>query len=823
MKKFIRVVRVIVPLFFTVVSGHQLSAQIALHPDGYFRDKGFRFLVYQNTYLGGRLGGLEMILNGKRLLDAGNVVIISSKGKKYGYYDDSNDRRGTLVVDTKNKVATLPVELTPLKFRYEMAVGEDEGAITVTIRLEESVDWDSLESISFRLELYPEEYDYKTYQGGGTNDKFLESPLGREVLIAAAERITVAAEDPERKIIFEGENAVLSLHDNRRDLNVSGYMIFASLKKGSKERTFSMKITPSILPDWDKKPVIQVSQVGYHPVQQKIAFLEVTPWTKDVANLEIFKLNETSVLEKVKELNPTKWGDLYQNTYYTFNFSEIRDEGQYFLSYKGERTGPIKISTAVYQQAWHPTMDAYFPTQMCHVKVTDFLRLWHGPCHVDDGLQAREGGGKDGYRQGPETQTPFKPLERVPGIDWGGWHDAGDFDLPTGSICQTLLWMGLAQEQFQTTRDVTSVSRAERLVKMYQPDGEVDMLQQVSFGIEWLLSLVRQTGHVPSGVISHIGPDYGSNGDPGAITDGLPYDGSLGKTERSMGASGKFDDRWLYTGRNTGGQYQFVQTAALCARVLKSTRAPLAEECLRWAEKIWQFEQENVPVSYGSAYNPQENKYHSLEMAATAELFLATGDRKYRTKLLEFTAVIDSMPVPVFAETGFNLVRVNEAIEDKKFSRTLLKKATELREALQAELDKTPYQVQMHLGWGSNWSILKNAGKLFFFIEAYEDLYEPELLFSSVNFVLGAHMASNHSFVSGVGSKSATLVYGFNRADKSYQPGGVISGVTLINPDFVEYRGRAWDWYQTEHVISGSAAYVFDVLAADYLLNKNGR
>ena len=64
------------------------------------------------------------------------------------------------------------------------------------------------------------------------------------------------------------------------------------------------------------------------------------------------------------------------------------------------------------------------------------------------------------------------------------------------------------------------------------------------------------------------------------------------------------------------------------------------------------------------------------------------------------------------------------------------------------------------------------------------------------------------------------MVYGFNRWDKSYQPGGVISGVSLIKPDVVEYRGRAWDYYQTEHVIAGSAAYVFDVLAADFLLNK---
>ena len=38
------------------------------------------------------------------------------------------------------------------------------------------------------------------------------------------------------------------------------------------------------------------------------------------------------------------------------------------------------------------------------------------------------------------------------------------------------------------------------------------------------------------------------------------------------------------------------------------------------------------------------------------------------------------------------------------------------------------------------------------------------------------------------------------------------------HPRFPEYRSRAWDWYQTEYVIGGSAAFVFDVLAAEHVL-----
>ena len=798
-----------------------IHSQIKLDQGGYFKAPGFRFLVYQNDYIGGRLGGLEMILQGKRVLDAGNVVCITTDGKKYGYYDDGDDKRGEQTVDQNNGKVSYPVELLPLELKYVMNVISDGKSIEVQIDLNQAVNWEIIEELAFRIEIYPEEYEYKTFNGGGISDYFYEQHMGRRLLIPKAEKIDVAPEDKNRKITFEGENVILSLRDERRDLNVSGYMLFASLKRGSSEKSFSLKITPSIDPDWKKAPVIQISQVGYHPEQKKIAFLEVQQGTENVQALDLLYLNENSELETVAHLKSKKWGDLYQNTYYTYDFSFEKRSGQYFLVYGKQKVGPITISPSVYDAAWQPTLDIYFPTQMCHVKVKDFLRLWHGPCHLDDALQAKvDHKGKDGYAQGLETQTKFKPLEHIPDITWGGWHDAADFDLPSGSIAETALWMALAEEKFKTTRDVTTVLRNERLVNLFEPDGKNDMLQQIAFGMEWLISMVKQVGHVPGGVITHIGPDYGSAGDPSSITDGLLYDTNLAETEQKNGYSGKFDDRWLYTDRNTGGQYQFVQIAAISARLFKNIDDSLSTASLRFAEQIWDFEQSNEPVNFSSGYNPQENIYHSLEMAAAAELFITTGEQKYLDKLLTYIPTIKEMPVKHFNWTGFNLVRVKNQVNDATFSEVLFEKAKEVRADLQNKLDGTPYNVSIHLGWGSNWSISKTAAKLFYFIDEYPDLFESEIMYSAVNFILGAHPASNHSFVSGVGSKSATLVYGFNRADKSYQPGGVISGVTLVKPDFVEYRGRAWDWYQTEHVISGSSAYIFDVLATDYLLNK---
>jgi hypothetical protein len=99
-------------------------------------------------------------------------------------------------------------------------------------------------------------------------------------------------------------------------------------------------------------------------------------------------------------------------------------------------------------------------------------------------------------------------------------------------------------------------------------------------------------------------------------------------------------------------------------------------------------------------------------------------------------------------------------------------------------------------------------------------VFSADPLFAVVNYVLGCHPATNESLVSGVGANSTLAAYGFNRADWSHIPGGVISGTSLIKPDYLELKAFPFLWYQTEYVIHGAATYIFDVLAAQHLVTK---
>jgi len=795
-------------------------AQIELKPEGYFETPGCAFLVYHNDYLVGKRGGLQMFLHGKRVLDAGEVVCRTTGGNLLDFNVKDIGKR---IVDKEKGLSIIPGKIKPAELGYKLICSTDGHSILITVELDQPVDWNRISQLMLKIEIYPQEYQYKTYHGGGVTGFFPERYMGKAVLIPEAKKISVAPEDDLRALIITSENATLRLIDGRRLEDHGGFRVDAILSPSSAKKQFSMKITPRFNPDWRREPIIQISQTGYHPDQKKRAVLELDARMTDIENMNLIFLENNGTKKMIMSDKPVKWGYLFDHNYYVFDFTDIKTPGQYFLAYKNQQVGPITIANSVYKETWHPTMDVFFPVQMCHVEVRQGGKVWHGACHLDDGIQALPNTVHfDSYRQKAETETNFKANEHIPGLDWGGWHDAGDHDLPFGSICRTVLWMALAQEEFGTDRDVTSINKSKRRVNLFQPDGKNDMLQQISYGVENLLALYRVTGHVCPGIIANNILDYIVVGDPVNVTDGLIYDPSLKPDEKRGERSGKRDDRWVFTNRTTGGQYQFAQVAALAYRVLKEYDNKLAEECLKAAKEVWEYEQTHEPVHFEVCYQPVEDEYHSWELSAAAELFLTTGEVRYKNRLLELVPSIQAMPAFDFWQcSGFTLARGLENIGDTEFKKVVAEKARELKNLLTGEFNKSPYGVYFEFRvWGNNWDVLDLAGRTYYFIKHFPELFDEEYLYSAVNYNFGYHPASNHSYVSGVGVNSATVGYGFNRSEWTYIPGGVVSGASFIRPKFIEYRSNTWDWYETEYVISGSAAYVFDVLAADYLLNK---
>ncbi len=56
----------------------------------------------------------------------------------------------------------------------------------------------------------------------------------------------------------------------------NGWFVVRSLvPKGATKNAIEWLVTPHAIEGWMSSPVVQVSQVGYHPAQQKIAVIEL--------------------------------------------------------------------------------------------------------------------------------------------------------------------------------------------------------------------------------------------------------------------------------------------------------------------------------------------------------------------------------------------------------------------------------------------------------------------------------------------------------------------------------------------------------------------
>jgi hypothetical protein len=426
--------------------------------------------------------------------------------------------------------------------------------------------------------------------------------------------------------------------------------------------------------------------------------------------------------------------------------------------------------------------------------VIDRYRVWHGACHLDDARMAPvDHLHFDGYAQGPSTLCAFAPGRPVPGLDRGGWHDAGDNDLRVESQVQTVWMLSLAREAFGIDHDATTVDQARRTVELGRPDGRPDILEQIQHGALSLTGAHRALGRLYRGIIEPSLVQYRLVGDPVNATDNR-VSGAGG------GPSSRADDRWVFTEQNPGRDLLSAAGLAAAARVLRGFDDALAADCLRIARTLWDEAPGATPA---------------LRTAAAVELLLATGDAVYRDWLLERRDAI----AEAIAQTGWLVARVTGAVADARFASAmegpLRAHAAELVRRAAASPWGVPYQRHPH--WGEGWTVLTYGARLHYLCTALPELFPVRLLHQALGFVLGCHPGQNTaSFVSGVGARSVMSAYGFNRSDGAHLPGGVVPGTALVAPDFPELLDWPFLWQQTEYLVSAAADYLFLVLAAEH-------
>ncbi|WP_372018187.1 glycoside hydrolase family 9 protein [Pseudoxanthomonas sp. 10H] len=794
---------------------------LELNAQGYFEAPGLNVTVFADIYPDGHQTGVTIIQHGERVAANGDLRLEPSPGQwspmpaavgkpvvdaaggtvsqTLRYPDESKDRKGFN-----------PIEYPDLHFTYHVRVTPLEGhAFQVAVDLDKPLpaEWEG--KVGFNFELFPTDLFGKSWLMDGASGIFPRQANGPvhhhpgqfvTAPLASGRTLVVAPESELQRLTIESTSGRLQLLDGRGNMNNGWFIVREPTRRGATRNAVSWTITPHVDPDWRYAPVVQVSQVGYRPGQAKTVVIEQDSRDQGIDPLLVYRMTAAGPSE-VARLMPETWGRFLRYQYLTADLDAVAEPGMYVLEYRGKRTHAFRIAEDVYDRGvWQPTLEYFLPAQMCHMRVTENYRTWHGLDHQDDARMAMPGVHFDGYDQGPDTLTRYRPGDRVPGLTAGGWHDAGDYDLRVESQMGTVWLLAKMVEEFGLDYDATGIDQAKKEVRLLRPDGVNDALQQIEHGLLSVLGGYRALGRTYRGIIEPTLDQYVLLGDVATQTDGLRYDPSLAPGARTATTSSIADDRWVFTEDNPDRELDTAAGLATAARVLRQTHPRMAAEALAAARDL-----HARAIDRATRVRPR--------VFATAELARSTGEQAYLDRLLAMKADI----LAHIDQAGPPLAEALSLIEDPGFLREVDAAVRAHQAKLAEQATQTPYRVPYvpHI-WGAGWDIQKFGVDQYFFRKAWPQHTPVTLQQDALNFVLGVHPGNRtESFASGVGAHSATVAYGTNRADWSYIPGGVISGTALIRPDLPELKVWPYFWQQREYVIGGGAEnFMFLALAA---------
>ena len=809
-----------------VLSAFAGQRGLVLNEQGVFEMTGLDVAVFLDAYPEGHQGGVTIIQNGVRVAANGDLRLEPAPGQWQPVpkvVDRKVDKEHFEVSVScsypnpdLNRRGFNPIVYPDLSFQYQVRVRAEGASFRIAVDLIEKLPSEWIGKVGFNLELFPGDLFGKTYMLDGRAGIFprqLNGPMVRDGAgdheikpMAEGGTLIVAPENDAQRMTITSCRGSLQLIDGRAHHNNGWFIVRTPVPEGATASAVEWIVSPNVLPDWKYGPVIHLSQVGYHTRQKKTAVIECDPNAGMQGDAALIRIPDSGKTITALSAKPTSWGRFLRYRYLLFDFSGIREQGLYQVTYGGRRSQPFPIGDDVFDRhVWQPTLETFLPVQMCHMRVMDRYRVWHGLCHADDALMAPlDTLHFDGYRQGPSTLTPFKPLERVPGLNSGGWHDAGDDDLRVESQAEEIRTLALIYETFRVDYDETAIDQQNRVVEMHRPDGKPDLQQQIEHGVLSILGGINNLGRPYRGIISSDLRQYVLLGDPSTMTDNLFFDPRLAENERMNDASGKRDDRWVFTEDNPARELLVAACLAAAARALKDYDAGLADECLRKAEAFWEKDKAAVVPSFSM-------------IDASVELLLTTRRTEYRDRLVSMLPAIRDQ----ISRAGWLVGRVLPLLDDDGFRGSVTESVLSYRERLKQDIDKNPFGVPYHPRiWGAGWDIERLGVQHYFLHRAWPEIFSDDAVFNALNFVLGCHPGPNTaSFASGVGVRSVTSAYGFNRADESYIPGGVVSGTACIRPDFQELKEWPYLWQQTEYVMGGGASnLMFLVLAAKQLL-----
>ena len=830
----------VVLLSFTASCSQKGTDSFAMNELEYFEKTGSNVLVYSNIYNGGfcdeKLAGIEIIQRGERLATGGGIRFMNTP-EQWDIYGEMTNR------EVNRDENYIEVELTyeDYDFVSKIRVTPNGEGVLMQVYLDKPVPANLVGKAGMNLEFFPASYFGKNYLVDGAARILPRFPMhdtevrplaekipqyfgettfddrGRDEFLvplpmSTGKSIVLAPEDEELCVSITS-NEDVSIYDGRHLAQNGTFVVRSLLPAGKTGKVLEWYVEPSSNPEWIREPNIGFSQIGYTPAQSKVSVVELDKRDKIEPTAKILRVNPDGSQTLALNAKVEEWGVFYSRyNYARIDFSEVREPGLYVIEYDGVQTNAFPIDKDIYSDKWHSSMDMSIVIAMDHMEVNEGYRIWHGRANMDDAIMAPANIRiHDGYSQGAENYTKYKPLEHVPGLAVGGWYDAGDFDIQQNSVVTTTVDLASLWRLFQPKRDMTYIDEVTKYADIHRPDGVPDVVQQIMHGTLNMNAQIEALGFVSRNIGQPQMHQYHHLGDALTLTDGLIYDPSLKPYQVSADGkrSGTYDDRIVMTNRpSAGGVMNSIVGLASAYPALKNYYPEEAERSLKNALMLW-----NKYVGEGDN-----------GVRGAIELYYATGDEKFKNIFMP--AILRQVNTLGESVNNENNNRRNSGANMGQILRVYDMLDAEAKAKVDAAIpayierlsnvgSDNPYCVPISGGgWAGNNQVISNSFNAYLVWKQYPELVDPEMVLKGLNYLYGNHPYNNLSFITGVGVATKKVAYGNNRADYNVIPGGVVPGLLMRKPDFMENKDDyPFLWGENECCINSVPNYVMLNLA----------
>ena len=835
-------------LVLSLFTANMMSADdLHLNDLDYFERQGVNVLVFSNSFNGGfndeKNSGIEIIHHGVRTVQGG-AVRLNNTPEQWDLVPKMTNR----TVNRDNGSIEVTMRYDDYDFDSRVVVTAKGQAVEIAVWLDKPVPDALAGEAGFNLEFLPSQYWLKTYSVDGRLGRFPRYATSETVTRPNAEKprqfkgfktyddrgtdrfidplpietghvMTLATDDPERMIRISSDDSELKLYDGRMLAQNGWFVLRSVLPKGKTGKVVTWIVEPHAIPGWIRQPNIGFSQIGYVPNQPKVSVIELDKSDQPKATASLMRIKEDGTTEVAYSGAIQQWGAYFKYNYVKFDFSSVRQPGVYYIQYGDIRTNDFLIDEHVYDKITDATTDVWVPIHMNHMYVNEGYRTWHGEPFKEGYLQAPPSDHFDLHAQGKNTDTKYKPYELIPGLNIGGFFDAGDFDSETGSNINVVQNFIRTWELFHPQRDETFVSQQQRYVDLHRPDGVPDVLQFIEHGTLNLVAQAEQIGHMSSTLSNSVLDNYHHLGDAASITDGKHYDPSLKPYEVSADGkrSGTPDDMWAFTTRNPSLDIQAAAMFAAASRALTGFNDDLAQRALTQSKRLLQ---EGTELMKDRPNNRRANNRGESPLATQLQLYAATGEKSYLTNFNDQIWKSLDRGVLYTMQTALDAVPYMDDAYKKKL-RPYVKKYAEYIDSLSTD---NPYGVPIGLGnWAGGNATLSFGTTVCFAYRYFPDIISRDDVFRTANWLYGCHPYHNYSFVAVVGAaRPKAVFYGNNRADFSFIPGNVAPGLLFRKPDhFENYDDWPFLWGQNEGTIAGNTQYIIFGSALKDIVNEN--